>query len=439
MKRLYISMIVAVLGAFFVINWGLDKLVAQQGNEHENTELVIYQKLIDGFEQQLSNVTSEELSEKVALLAQDFQVRVTLENSKSIALPQSLLAQLSQKGGLLLASDEDAYLLRKVTLHPEVLVHLQLPLMPIENAQENLFLTLLLYLGICGILLLWLLPLTRRLYLLTYSAAKIGAGDLSIRVPHNRWSYINTLESSFNHMATRIEKLVADNKILARSISHDIRTPMSCLRFGVEAALDCDDLAKKNSYLSRMESELTRMEEMTTAFLEYAGMERQGFHLKTELINVNHLIELVANDCQSLAEQYNIKLTCQLSTDKSHYALDFHWCYRATLNLVSNAIQHAETQVTLSVRKINQALSIEVEDDGKGIPQDKRDVIFSPFIKLDSTRSREQGHFGLGLAISAKVMAWHQGSIKADASNDLSGARFSLLFPAQSHSENSNI
>jgi len=369
MKRLYISMIVAVLGAFFVINWGLDKLVAQQGNEHENTELIIYQKLIDGFEQQLSNVTSAELSPKLAQLAEDFQVQVSLDNSNNIALPQSLLSQLSQKGGLLLASDDDAYLLRKVTLHPDVLVHLQLPLMATENAQQNLFLTLILYLGICGILLLWLLPLTRRLYLLTSSAAKIGSGDLSIRVPHNRWSYINTLESSFNHMATRIEKLVADNKILARSISHDIRTPMSCLRFGVEAALDCNDLTKKNSYLSRMESELTRMEEMTTAFLEYAGMERQGFHLKTELIDVNHLIELVANDCQSLAEQYNIKLNCQLSTDKNFYALDFHWCYRATLNLVSNAIQHANTQVILSVSKNNHALSIEVEDDGKGIPK----------------------------------------------------------------------
>jgi len=432
-------MIVAVLGAFFVINWGLDKLVAQQGTEHENTELIIYQKLVDGIEQQLSNVKSAELSQKVVQLAQDFQVSVSLEKSDNIALPQSLLSQLSQKGGLLLASDQDAYLLRKVTLHPDVLVHLQLPLMPIENDQENLFLTLLLYLGICGILLLWLLPLTRRLYLLTYSAAKIGAGDLSIRVPHNRWSYINTLESSFNHMATRIEKLVADNKILARSISHDIRTPMSCLRFGVEAALDCDDLTKKNNYLSRMESELTQMEDMTTAFLEYAGMERQGFHLKTEVIDVNHLIGLVANDCQSLAEQYNIKLSCQLSTEKSFYALDFHWCYRATLNLVSNAIQHANTQVILSVSKINHSLSIDVEDDGKGIPKDKRDVIFSPFIKLDSTRSREQGHFGLGLAISAKVMTWHQGDIRVDAGKDLSGARFSLLFPAQSHSENSKI
>jgi signal transduction histidine kinase len=429
-------MVVAVLGALFIINWGLDKLVAKQGDEYENTELVIYQKLIDGFELQLSSIQASELPKKAQQLAQYYQVNVFLEESSNIALPQSLLAQLSQAGGLLLASNDDAYLLKKVIQHPKTLIHLQLPLMVPENEHENLLLTLVLYLGICGILLLWLLPLTRRLYLLTSAAAKIGAGDLSIRVPHNRLSYINTLESSFNHMAARIEKLVADNKILARSISHDIRTPMSCLRFGVEAALDCDDLVKKNNYLSRMENELTRMEDMTTAFLNYAGMERQSFHLNTELIDVNHLIELVASDCQPLAEQHNIKLNCQLLTVKKFYALDFHWCYRATLNLVSNALQYADSQVILSVSNRQQGFLIEVEDDGKGIPQDKRDVIFSPFIKLDSERSREQGHFGLGLAISAKVMDWHQGTIKAGVSPQLFGARFSLLFPVQSSNSN---
>ena len=308
-----------------------------------------------------------------------------------------------------------------------------------ENVQENLLFTLILYLGICGIILLWLLPLTRRLYLLTFSAAKIGAGDLSIRVPFNRFSYINTLESSFNNMAARIEKLVADNKILARSISHDIRTPMSCLRFGVEAALDCDDLTKKNNYLSRMEVELTRMEDMTTAFLDYAGMERQSFHLKLDLIDVNNLVEVVTNDCQSLAEQHNIKLSCELLTTEKLYSLDFHWCYRAALNLVSNAIQHADSQVILSIGINNQEFSIAVEDDGKGIPKDKRDVIFSPFIKLDNSRSREQGHFGLGLAISAKVMDWHKGKIQADAGIILSGARFVLLFPAQNNTENLSL
>jgi signal transduction histidine kinase len=436
MKRLYISMVVAVLGALFIINWGLDKLVAKQGNEHENTELVIYQKLVDGFEQQLSNVDPNKLLEKTQQLAQYYQVDVSLESSDNIALPQSLLAQISQSGGLLLASSDDAYLLRKITLHPEVLIRLQLPLLDPENAPENLLFTLILYLGICGIILLWLLPLTRRLYLLTFSAAKIGEGDLSVRVPYNRFSYINTLESSFNNMAARIEKLVADNKILARSISHDIRTPMSCLRFGVEAALDCDDLVKKNNYLTRMETELTRMEDMTTAFLDYAGMERQSFHLKREMIDINNLIEVVTNDCQSLADQHNIKLSCEPLAVEKLYSLDFHWCYRATLNLVSNAIQHAESKVILSVITNNQEFSIAVEDDGKGIPKDKRDVIFSPFIKLDSSRSREEGHFGLGLAISAKVMDWHQGKIRAGTGIHLCGARFSLLFPNQANTEN---
>ncbi len=424
-------MVVAVLGALFIISWGLDKLVAKQGGEYENTELVIYKKLIDGFEQQLSSIQSTEMSAKAKQLALFHQVSLSLEQSKNIALPQSLLTQLSQTGGLLLASDNNAYLLKKVTQHPNTLVRLQLPSMAPENDHKNLLLTLILYLGLCGILLLWLLPLSRRLYLLTSAAAKIGTGDLSIRVPYNQFSYINTLESSFNHMAARIEKLVADNKILARSISHDIRTPMACLRFGVEAALDCDNLTKKNNYLSRMENELTRMEDMTTAFLNYAGMERQSFHLKTELIDVNHLIELVASDCQSLAEQHNIKLSCQLLAEKNFYALDFHWCYRATLNLVSNAIQYAQSQVILSVVKSNQGIAIEVEDDGKGIPKDKRDVIFSPFIKLDSERSREHGHFGLGLAISAKVMDWHQGHITVNTGVRLSGARFSLIFPTQ--------
>lgn len=431
-------MVVAVLGALFVISWGLDMLVAKQGDEHENTELVIYQKLIDGFSQQLSTIKVNELAEETNKLAQYYQVSVSLESSNNIALPQSLLAQLSQSGGLLLASNDDAYLLRKITQHPQALIRLQLPLMAPENEKQNILLTLVLYLGICGILLLWLLPLTRRLYLLTSAAAKIGSGDLSVRVPHNNLSYINTLENSFNHMAARIEKLVADNKILARSISHDIRTPMSCLRFGVEAALDCDDLIKKNNYLTRMENELTRMEDMTTAFLDYAGMERQSFHLKPELIDVNNLIQLVSDDCQSLAEQHNIKLSCHSLDVENFYRLDFHWCYRATLNLVSNAIQYADSQIVLSINNASEGLTIEVEDDGKGIPKDKRDVIFSPFIKLDSERSREQGHFGLGLAISAKVMDWHQGTIKASAGTHLPGARFSLFFPTQANTVTKN-
>ena len=74
-------------------------------------------------------------------------------------------------------------------------------------------------------------------------------------------------------------------------------------------------------------------------------------------------------------------------------------------------------------------MTITVEDDGKGIADDKLAIIFTPFVKLDADRSREQGHFGLGLAICSKVMDWHQGSINASNSKQLSGACFTLNFP----------
>jgi signal transduction histidine kinase len=77
----------------------------------------------------------------------------------------------------------------------------------------------------------------------------------------------------------------------------------------------------------------------------------------------------------------------------------------------------------------NKQLTITIEDDGKGVASDKLDIIFTPFVKLEANRSREQGHFGLGLAICAKVVDWHKGSITTTNNQRLSGACFTLKFP----------
>ncbi len=124
-----------------------------------------------------------------------------------------------------------------------------------------------------------------------------------------------------------------------------------------------------------------------------------------------------------------MQLSCQLLDKNTDYTLDAHWSYQAIQNLLSNALQYARTEVILSLCVTAQNMTITIEDDGKGIPIDKLDVIFNPFVKLDANRSREQGHFGLGLAISAKVMDWHNGKITASNSSQHSGACFTLTFP----------
>ena len=417
MRRLYISIILTVIGSLFIITWGLDKIVAKQAPVDEQNEYAVYHQLIEGFDQQLSELPVAALTKASQALNQQFQISLQLDKSENIALPQELTSQLTQTGGLLLASETQPYLLKQLSAHPEYIIQLSLPLPVVDNQNINMILTATLYMGVCAILLAWLFPLTRRLFLLTNTAAKIGAGNLTARMPISRFSYISLLENSFNRMATQIEKLVADNKILARSMSHDIRTPMSCLRFGVEAAIDTQDIDKKNHYLERMETELTRMEDMTTAFLEYAGMERQGFRLKRELVNINDFFNSINADFQSLAEQHNVELKYQASAEfvkqQVKLSLDFHWCYRAIQNLLGNAVQYAQSQVTISTYQKNNHLFITVEDDGKGIPEESIDSIFDPFVKLDVDRSRELGHFGLGLAITAKIIHWHNGSIHA--------------------------
>ena len=417
MRRLYISIILTVIGSLFIITWGLDKIVAKQAPVDEQNEYAVYHQLIEGFDHQLSELPVAALTKASQALNQQFQISLQLDKSENIALPQELTSQLTQTGGLLLASETQPYLLKQLSAHPDYIIQLSLPLPVADNQNINMLLTAALYMGVCAILLAWLFPLTRRLYLLTNTAAQIGAGNLTTRMPLSRFSYISLLENSFNRMAAQIEKLVADNKVLARSMSHDIRTPMSCLRFGVEAAIDTKDIAKKDHYLARMETELTRMEDMTTAFLEYAGMERQGFRLKRETIEINELLTTICSDFQSLAEQHQVNLiyvpSLEITKQALKLSLDAHWCYRAIQNLVSNAVQYAENQVSISASRQGNQLRILVEDDGKGIPEESIDSIFDPFVKLDVDRSRELGHFGLGLAITAKVVHWHNGTISA--------------------------
>ena len=433
MKSLYASIIFTAFSALFFIGWGLDKLVADHSVSEDSQEIIFYKQLIEGLSQQLNQVSPEEIPQETTKFSQFFQMDLTLKNADNIALPRTLSSKLSQDGGLLLASESGAYLLKSIKGYPEKILQLNLPPEPVKNQDLDLFLTVALYVGVCGILILWSLPLTRRIYLLNAAAAKFGKGDFQVRVPKSRFSYITMLEDSFNRMAGQIETLVADNKMLASSLSHDIRTPMACLRFGVDAALDTEHMEKKDLYLNRMDNELTRMEDMTSAFLEYAGLERHGLHLKITTVEVNGILASIIEDSKSLAEQHNITINAKYPEQKITCDIDFHWCYRAIQNLVSNAFQYAGSQVLLTLSTADNKVIITVEDDGQGIPEDKQKSIFAPFVKLDQNRSREQGHFGLGLAISAKVMDWHQGSINAANSTTLSGACFTLTIPYKKH------
>jgi two-component system sensor histidine kinase RstB len=103
--------------------------------------------------------------------------------------------------------------------------------------------------------------------------------------------------------------------------------------------------------------------------------------------------------------------------------------HRAIQNLVGNAARYASRQVRVRCRLDSNNCRIDVEDDGPGIPRSDWDRVFIAFSRLDDSRTRTSGGYGLGLSIVRRIMYWHGGQAFVGISATLGGACFSLVWP----------
>ena len=100
----------------------------------------------------------------------------------------------------------------------------------------------------------------------------------------------------------------------------------------------------------------------------------------------------------------------------------------AVRNLIRNGVRYADTRVEILFEPGSDRMHIHVDDDGPGIPKDTRDKIFEPFFRMDGSRSRDSGGYGLGLAIAKRITRWHGGTITVGQS-PFQGARFTMMLP----------
>jgi signal transduction histidine kinase len=229
-------------------------------------------------------------------------------------------------------------------------------------------------------------------------------------------------------MAQQIEQLLADNRLLASSLSHDLRTPIACFRFGLEAAQDETDPQRKNHFLQRLEQDLDRMEAMVNAFLEYASLDRQHQHWQLSQVDMLQLCQQAIQSCEPLA--INRQLQIQLHTAGDPLPLvdgHPHWLYRVLLNLLQNACRYARQRIRIELWQQNQQLCLRIRDDGTGIAAVDAQRIFLPFVRLE-TQSSVSPQFGLGLAIVRKVLDWHQAQIVLETAAP-DGASFVISVP----------
>ena len=224
-------------------------------------------------------------------------------------------------------------------------------------------------------------------------------------------------------MTGRIASLLQSHRQLTSSVSHELRTPLARLRFSHSLAREETTSEAKDRFLARMERDIAEIDELTTELLDYAKLERGTPQIRLESVPAEPWLEDVLADAREGGGSLEIRSTIEVDAVRC----EPRYMARAVVNLLRNAALHARSTVSVSLRRENDRTVIHVDDDGAGIDAADRERLFEPFVRLDRSRARDSGGFGLGLAIVRQVARWHGGEAVITES-PLGGARVSIAW-----------
>jgi len=283
---------------------------------------------------------------------------------------------------------------------------------------------------LAGIAVYWLVHrFELNLQHLERATTRIASGHLHSRVKVTSTDAFGRLGVAFNRMAEQIHRLMGVQKEMIRAVSHELRTPVARMRFGVQMMEDTTEDAYLKKQVQDMDQDLQELDELVDEILTYARLEEGGPILEFKTANLLDLVDQVVLETRRRTDKVDIQWHSQ-TTDVEHIFSDIEYRYmhRAIQNLVGNACRYARGKVFLEFSVDNDICRIDVEDDGEGIPEKDWDRVFSPFTRLDDSRTRSSGGYGLGLSIVRRIIFWHGGTALVGESR-WGGAKMSLLWP----------
>jgi two-component system sensor histidine kinase RstB len=258
---------------------------------------------------------------------------------------------------------------------------------------------------------------------------RIRGGDLSARAQVQGSDEVSQLAHAFNGMAEHIQRLIDSQREMTRAVSHELRTPVARLRFGMEMLADTDDIDQRHDQLQLLDQDVEQLNQLIDEILTYAKLEQGTPSLKFETFELAGLLERVRNETQVLSTGHVIEV--ESSGTEVRIEAELRYLHRVIQNLAGNAVRYARSRVRLSGGIKGNWAWVCVEDDGPGIPEKDRARIFEPFARLDDSRTRSSGGYGLGLSIVQRIAFWHGGTVEVGQSPDLKGARFIFRWPVR--------
>ncbi len=281
-----------------------------------------------------------------------------------------------------------------------------------ETPIVTLVLTLLASTFVCFLLARYLSDPVRHLRAATRS---IADGDLRVRVSSligRRRDELALLAFDFDVMAERLRNLLESQRQLLRDVSHELRSPLARLQIALGLARRPN--ANLEQEFDRIEQETQRLDELIGEILSLSRLEDPSRELVTEPVNLQELLETLVENARVEAEPRWVRVE-QESQAAVTVPGDRELLFRALENVVRNALNYSPHggTVELAAQRSEQHVQIRVTDHGPGVPPELLERIFEPFFRVGKARERASGGYGIGLAITARVVALHGGSVRA--------------------------
>jgi signal transduction histidine kinase len=278
-------------------------------------------------------------------------------------------------------------------------------------------------------LLAWYLSrrIVRPVLQLSDAADLVAAGQYEIDVPRRAPGELGHLSERVGEMAARLGEVQEMERNFLMSVSHELRTPLTAIRGHVSALLEgvVEDPVQRDTSLAIIEAEAGRLERLVGDILDLAKLDTHRFTVTTEEVDMAQLLDQAYERYRDEAHRRAIDYRAEV---RAHPVIvsDGDRVLQVVGNLLSNAFKATPDggRISLELAQRNGTVHVAVEDTGPGIPPDRRERLFRPFV------SEAGGGTGLGLAIAKELASALGGRI--DLRSELGkGSRFELVLPAR--------
>lgn len=246
----------------------------------------------------------------------------------------------------------------------------------------------------------WLLKPVK---LLDEGVRRIRDGDMDYRIKSRRTDELGLLITSFNEMRAEIKNMIKGREHLLVDVSHELRSPITRVKVALEFLDENETKKNISDDIAEFESKISELLETERLNSKYGDIRKEETEISGLTSEVIKNYDSIKPGIKVLSFPKNIKL----NIDKERIRIVFR-------NILDNALKYSDPSgypIEISVKEKIDEITIAIRDFGTGIPAKDLTFVFEPFYRVDKSRSKETGGYGLGLSLCKKIMEAHKGAI----------------------------